>query len=144
MDCSLPNSSVHGIPRQEYWSGWPSLIQGVFRTQEMNPGLLHSRQTLSYLSHQGSLWLMELLLTDGARRHLHHLLVSLSLPLKSHTFIFRHGYLHLAHFQKPYSNLNINSMRIEFLAIVSSLCYLQCSTHVLPYRKCARSICYMN
>jgi len=22
MDCSLPDSSVHGIPRQEYWSGW--------------------------------------------------------------------------------------------------------------------------
>ena len=21
MDCSLPSSSVHGIPRQEYWSG---------------------------------------------------------------------------------------------------------------------------
>ena len=23
MDCSLPGSSVHGIPRQEYWSGLP-------------------------------------------------------------------------------------------------------------------------
>ena len=24
MDCSLPGSSVHGISRQEYWSGVPS------------------------------------------------------------------------------------------------------------------------
>ena len=23
MDCSLPGSSVHGFPRQEYWSGLP-------------------------------------------------------------------------------------------------------------------------
>ena len=23
MDCSTPGSTVHGIPRQEYWSGWP-------------------------------------------------------------------------------------------------------------------------
>ena len=23
MDCSLPRSSVHGISRQEYWSGLP-------------------------------------------------------------------------------------------------------------------------
>ena len=23
MDCSLPGSSVHGIPQQEYWSGLP-------------------------------------------------------------------------------------------------------------------------
>jgi len=23
MDCSLPSSFVHGIPRQEYWSGLP-------------------------------------------------------------------------------------------------------------------------
>ena len=25
MDCSLPGSSVHGFPRQEYWSGVPLL-----------------------------------------------------------------------------------------------------------------------
>ena len=23
MDCSLPGSSIHGFPRQEYWSGVP-------------------------------------------------------------------------------------------------------------------------
>ena len=30
------------------------LLQGIFPTQELNPGLLHWRQTLYHLSHQGS------------------------------------------------------------------------------------------
>ena len=42
MDCSLPGSSVY------------SLLQGIFPTQESNPGLLHCRQILYHLSHQGS------------------------------------------------------------------------------------------
>ena len=31
MDCSLPGSSIHGISRQEYWSGvpLPSLLPSV-------------------------------------------------------------------------------------------------------------------
>ena len=39
---------------QEYWSGWPSLLQGIFPTQESNWGLLHCRQILYQLSYQGS------------------------------------------------------------------------------------------
>ena len=31
------------------------LLQGIFLTQGSNPGLLHCRQTLYPLSHQGSL-----------------------------------------------------------------------------------------
>ena len=30
------------------------LLQGIFMTQRLNPGLLHCRQTLYHLSHQGS------------------------------------------------------------------------------------------
>ena len=37
MDCSLPGSSAHGISRQEYWTGYHSLLQGIFPTQELNP-----------------------------------------------------------------------------------------------------------
>ena len=33
---------------------WGSLLQGIFPTQRWNPGLQHSRQMLSSLSHQGS------------------------------------------------------------------------------------------
>ena len=35
MDCSLPGSSVHGILRQEYWSGLPLPIPGDLP----NPGI---------------------------------------------------------------------------------------------------------
>ena len=35
--------------------GCHSLLQGIFLTQGLNPGLLHYRQTLCHLSHQGSL-----------------------------------------------------------------------------------------
>ena len=31
-----------------------SLLQGIFPTQGLNPGLLHCRQILYQLSHQGS------------------------------------------------------------------------------------------
>ena len=44
-----------GFSRQEYWSGCHCLLQGIFPTQESNPGLPHCRQTLYRLSHQGSL-----------------------------------------------------------------------------------------
>ena len=41
---------------QEYWSGYPTLLQGIFPTQELNQGLLHCRRILYQLSYQGSPW----------------------------------------------------------------------------------------
>ena len=35
-----------GFSRQEYWSGLPFLLQGIFLTQESNPNLLHCREIL--------------------------------------------------------------------------------------------------
>ena len=55
MDCSLPGSSVHGFPRQEYWSGLPFYSPGIFPTQGLNLSLLDCRQILYHLSHQGRL-----------------------------------------------------------------------------------------
>ena len=40
MDCDLPGSSVHGFPRQAYWSRLPFPPQGIFLTQGSNPHLL--------------------------------------------------------------------------------------------------------
>ena len=40
--------------RQEYWVGCHFLLQGIFPIQGSNPGLLHCRQILYSLSHQGS------------------------------------------------------------------------------------------
>ena len=46
MDCSLPGKST-GM-------GCRFLLQGIFLTLVLNPGLPHCRQTLYHLSHQGS------------------------------------------------------------------------------------------
>ena len=43
-----------GFPRQGYWSGCHFLLQGIFPTQEWNPGLKHCGQTPYRLSHRGN------------------------------------------------------------------------------------------
>ena len=55
MDCSLPGSSVHGIfqARVLEWIAI-SFSRGIFPIQGSNPCLLHCRQMLYRLSHQGS------------------------------------------------------------------------------------------
>ena len=53
MDCSLPGSSVHGdSPGKNIEMGCHALLQVIFLTQGLNPGLLHCRQILYCLSHQ--------------------------------------------------------------------------------------------
>ena len=55
MDCSLPGPSVHGdSPRKNTRVGCYFLLEGIFPTQGLNLGLLHYRQILYCLSHQGS------------------------------------------------------------------------------------------
>ena len=51
-DCSPAGSSVHAI-LQNTEVGCHSLLQGVFPIQGSNPDLLHCRQILDLLSHQG-------------------------------------------------------------------------------------------
>ena len=58
--CATPWTLAHqaplsmGFSRQEYWRGSHSFLQGIFPIQGLNPGLLHCRQILYHLSHQGS------------------------------------------------------------------------------------------
>ena len=54
-DCSPPGSSVHGDSpgKNTGVGGCQALCQGIFPTQGPNPGLLHCRQMLYHLSHQG-------------------------------------------------------------------------------------------
>ena len=55
MDCSLPGSSVHGDSLGKNTGlGCHALLQGIFPSQGLNPGLLHCRWILYHLSHQGS------------------------------------------------------------------------------------------
>ena len=54
MDCSLPGSSVHGdSPDKKTGVGCYTLLQGIFPTQGLNPGLPCCRQILYHLSQQG-------------------------------------------------------------------------------------------
>ena len=60
MDCSPPGFSVHGdSPGQNTGVGSHALLQRIFPTQGSNPGLLHCRQILYYLSHRRSLVLLK-------------------------------------------------------------------------------------
>jgi len=45
-----------------------SLLQGIFLTQESNPGLLHYRWILYHLSHQGSLTLRRAIIINQTNR----------------------------------------------------------------------------
>ena len=55
MECSLPGSSVHGISRQEHWSGLPF----IFPEDLPNPGIESASPVLQVdslpLSYQGRL-----------------------------------------------------------------------------------------
>ena len=55
MNCSLPVSSIHAILQARIleWVAFP-FSRGLFLTQGLNPGLLHYRQILYHLSHQGN------------------------------------------------------------------------------------------
>ena len=55
MDYSPAGSSVYGdSPGKNTGVGCHALLQGIFPTQGSNPGLMHCRQILYCLSHQGN------------------------------------------------------------------------------------------
>ena len=54
MDCSPPGSSVHGDPPGKNTEvGCHALLQGIFPTQGLNPGLPNYTWILYQLSHKG-------------------------------------------------------------------------------------------
>ena len=60
MDCSLPDSSVHGDSLGKNTGvGCHALFQGIFPTQGSNPGLLHCKWFLYHLSHWRSPRILE-------------------------------------------------------------------------------------
>ena len=55
MNCSPLGSSVHGdSPGKKTGVSCHALLQGIFPTQGLNPGLPYCRLILYHLSHQGS------------------------------------------------------------------------------------------
>ena len=65
MDYSLPSSSPWNSPGKNTGVGRHSLLQGIFPIRGLNPGLLHCRQILYCLSHQGSPIATEMLFTQS-------------------------------------------------------------------------------
>ena len=60
MDCSPPGFSVRGDSPGKYTGmGCHALLQGIFPTQGLDPGLPHCRQSLYRLNHQGSPRILE-------------------------------------------------------------------------------------
>ena len=58
--CSPPHSSDHrDSPGKNTGVGCHVLLQGIFPTQGLNPGLPHCRQILYHLSYQGSPRILE-------------------------------------------------------------------------------------
>ena len=54
VDSSLQGSSIHGILQAENTGvDCHSILQGIFPTQGLNPGVLPCRQNLYHLRHQG-------------------------------------------------------------------------------------------
>ena len=64
MDCSPWNS-----PGQNTGVGGLSLLKGIFPTQGFNPGLLHCRQILYYLSHKGNPRIVEWVAYKAVSEH---------------------------------------------------------------------------
>ena len=63
MNCSLPGSSIHGIFQARVLEmDCHFLLQGIFPTWGLNPGLLHCRQMLYCLSYQGNLLVIMLVI----------------------------------------------------------------------------------
>ena len=70
MDCTTLDSSVHGILQARIleWVASHSLLQGIFPTQGLNLNLLHCRQILYHLSHQGSPFWKDLKIITAERK----------------------------------------------------------------------------
>ena len=54
VDCSHQAPPSMGFSREEYSGRFHSLLQGIFPTHGLKPGLRHCRQILSHPSPQGS------------------------------------------------------------------------------------------
>ena len=65
MDCSRRLPGPWDFPGKNTEVGWHFLLQGIFLTQGLSPGLLHCKQILYSLSYQGrpsSSWLLHTIL----------------------------------------------------------------------------------
>ena len=69
------------------WVAMPSLLQGIVPTQESNLGLLHWRQILYPLSHQGSPINIHLILNKGLENINKYIYIIINKLLASEKFL---------------------------------------------------------
>ena len=84
----LPARLLHpwNLPGKDTGVGCHFLLQGMFPTQGSKPGLLHFRQTLYCLSHQGSPSVYNVLPNMYTHKHTH--LCVYKCCLQAHTQMF--------------------------------------------------------
>ena len=91
--CSLPGTSDHVVLQTRIleWVAEDSLLQEIFLTQELHLRLLHCRQILYHLSHQGNLIKEKMFLTSGVLAYIFcnvEILESLALSCLPHNKLY--------------------------------------------------------
>ena len=74
LDCNPPGSSIHGTSGKNTGVRCHFRLQGIFPTQELNPCflcLLHCRQILDALNHQGSPSVCQLYFSERTKPNKH-------------------------------------------------------------------------
>ena len=72
MDLAHQAPRSMGLPRQEYWSGLPCPLQGIFLTQRSNPGLQPCRQSLYWATREAIKLIPVYLITGGNKASKHY------------------------------------------------------------------------
>ena len=134
VDYSLPGSSVHGdSPGKNTGVGCHALLQGIFPTQGLDPGLLHCRQILHHLSHHGSPFPMAEPVQFLVKCDLIHFILLLNSPVGSDLtqtlcclpLIPSEPYPHWSH-QSCYCYLKTPPLDVH---VALSLIFSQCSSN---------------
>ena len=139
-DYSPPGSSVCGdFPGKNTRVGCHALLQWIFPTQGLNPGLPHCRQILYHLSHQGSPRMLEwvaypfsrgIFLTQESNRGLLHCMDSLPADLPGKPMLLICTKIFYSH--------NLGSFCLLFLQIyflLQFICplFLEFKLHIYQY-----------
>ena len=81
-----------GFSSENIRVGCHSLLQGIFPTQGLSPGLLHCRQILYHMSHQGSplpgYYILGAIITTGDKIGIKNKLTSLKLLFKNGSWVY--------------------------------------------------------
>ena len=115
-----------GFSRQEYWNGLPFPSQGIFLTQESNPGLLNRRQILYQLSSRGSPYTYILHSSYNVFFYImiYHRILNVALCVYSRTLLLIHSVYNGLHLLTPTSPSSPPPLPFPLATTVCSLCLI--------------------